>query len=95
MKTSDLSFVPLSQASLCLDCEVITAAPTSCPACGSGALMNMARALSRPYGGAADVCHTTVNDAYAKHIERQAFLASQDNSRVQDFRLLLFKEGEA
>jgi len=42
------SFVPLQQASLCLDCDVISAAHTRCLACGSQALLNVARALSRP-----------------------------------------------
>ncbi len=48
MKAPNRNFVPLNQASLCLDCEMVTAAPTCCPACGSGALMSIARALSRP-----------------------------------------------
>ncbi len=47
MNTSNLSLVPLRQASLCLDCETITTAHTNCHACGSGALLNVARALSR------------------------------------------------
>ena len=54
MKTSNPSVVPLRQASLCLDCEMITVAPTSCPACGSVALLNVSRALSRP--GLEGVC---------------------------------------
>jgi hypothetical protein len=45
MNTSDLSLVPLQQASLCLDCDMITAAHTHCFACGSVALMNLARTL--------------------------------------------------
>lgn len=48
MNTSNLSLVPLQQASLCLDCETITAAQTNCHACGSRALLNIARALSQP-----------------------------------------------
>ena len=48
MKTANMSVVPLRQASLCLDCEMITVAPTSCLACGSDALLNISRALSRP-----------------------------------------------
>lgn len=47
MKTENLSVVPLRQASLCLDCEMITIAPTSCLACGSDALLSISRALSR------------------------------------------------
>jgi hypothetical protein len=48
MNTSNLSLVPLQQASLCLDCETITAAQTNCHACGSRALLNIARALDQP-----------------------------------------------
>jgi hypothetical protein len=46
MNTSELSLVPLQQATLCLDCEMITAAHTRCFACGSVALMSLARALN-------------------------------------------------
>lgn len=48
MNTSNLSLVPLRQASLCLDCETITTASTNCQACGSQALLNVARALNPP-----------------------------------------------
>jgi hypothetical protein len=48
MNASNLSLVPLQQASLCLDCETITAANTNCHACGSRALLNIARALDQP-----------------------------------------------
>jgi hypothetical protein len=47
MNASNLSFIPLRQASLCLDCEVITLGHTRCMACGSSALLNVDRALSR------------------------------------------------
>jgi hypothetical protein len=46
MNTSKLSLVPLGQASLCLDCEMITSAHTHCFACGSVALLNLARTLN-------------------------------------------------
>jgi hypothetical protein len=46
MNTSELALVPLQQASLCLDCDMITAAQTHCFACGSVALMNLARTLN-------------------------------------------------
>lgn len=46
MKTSELDFVPLRQAYLCLDCEMITAAQSSCFACGSVALMSLAKTLN-------------------------------------------------
>jgi len=47
MDTSSLSFVPLRRASLCLDCETITSAHSCCQACGSHALLNIARTLDR------------------------------------------------
>jgi hypothetical protein len=49
----NFSAVPLVQANLCLDCEAITAANTNCLACGSRALLNVARVLSQP---SSDVC---------------------------------------
>ena len=49
MNTSHLSLVPLRQASLCLDCETIMTTQTNCHACGSRALLNVARALNRPH----------------------------------------------
>jgi hypothetical protein len=45
MNTSKLSLVPLQQASLCLDCDMISAAHTHCFGCGSAALLNLARTL--------------------------------------------------
>lgn len=45
MNIGNLDLVPLRQASLCMDCETITAAHTNCLACGSRALLNIARAL--------------------------------------------------
>jgi hypothetical protein len=46
MSTSTNCLVPLQQASLCMDCETITAAHTNCLACGSKALLNIARVLN-------------------------------------------------
>jgi hypothetical protein len=46
MNFTKLSLIPLQQASLCLDCETITAAHTHCFACGSTALLNLARTLN-------------------------------------------------
>lgn len=46
MNTSELSLVPLQHASLCMDCEMITASQAHCVACGSAALMSLARALN-------------------------------------------------
>jgi hypothetical protein len=48
MNSTNLNVVPLQQASLCLDCETITAALASCHVCGSRALLNLARALDQP-----------------------------------------------
>lgn len=48
MKTPKISVIPLQLASLCLDCEMITPASGRCMACGSGALLNVARTLSEP-----------------------------------------------
>jgi hypothetical protein len=42
----DVNLVPLQNASLCLDCEAITSAHTTCLCCGSQALLNIARILS-------------------------------------------------
>jgi hypothetical protein len=46
MNNSNIDLVPLQQASLCLDCEGITAAHTTCLCCGSQALLNVARILN-------------------------------------------------
>lgn len=48
MNSSGSSLVPLQLASLCLDCEMITPTRGRCTACGSVALLNVARMLSRP-----------------------------------------------
>ena len=48
MNSSGSSVVPLQLASLCLDCEMITPTCGRCIACGSVALLNVARMLSRP-----------------------------------------------
>lgn len=55
------SLIPLQRASLCLDCEVITPAQKSCLACGSVALLNVARALSGPqYAGIAGLSNPAI-----------------------------------
>lgn len=42
------SLIPLSLATLCLDCEFISSARGSnCPACGGAALFSLARLLNR------------------------------------------------
>jgi hypothetical protein len=65
------SVVPLQKACLCLDCEMIVAAHTNCSACGSTALLNIARALSRPgYLGdysQRDRSNAAIPPAYATH----------------------------
>lgn len=47
MNTENLDLVPLKKAGLCLDCDTITATHTTCLACGSRAVLNIARVLSR------------------------------------------------
>jgi hypothetical protein len=46
MNIATACLVPLQHASLCIDCETITAAHTNCLACGSKALLNIARVLN-------------------------------------------------
>jgi hypothetical protein len=46
MNTSEVSMVPLQQATLCIDCDMITSSQTRCFACGSVALMSLARTLN-------------------------------------------------
>jgi hypothetical protein len=48
MNSLDSGVVPLQFASLCLDCEMITPTRGRCTACGSVAVLNVARMLSRP-----------------------------------------------
>ena len=63
MNKSNPSLIPLQRASLCLDCEVITPAQKSCLACGSAALLNIARALSGPqYAGLTRLSNTAIAD---------------------------------
>jgi hypothetical protein len=45
MNAMDRSLVPLQQANLCLDCDIISTGHTYCFACGSTALLNLARTL--------------------------------------------------
>jgi hypothetical protein len=47
MTRANLSLIPLSVANLCLDCEMITATRDRCVSCGSAALLNLAKTLSR------------------------------------------------
>lgn len=46
MNVAEFSLVPLQKASLCMDCDMITAGHTHCLACGSAALLNLARTLN-------------------------------------------------
>jgi hypothetical protein len=67
MNKSNPSLIPLQRASLCLDCEVITPAQKSCLACGSAALLNVARALSRPqYAGIAGLSNPAISGVAPK-----------------------------
>jgi hypothetical protein len=73
MNNSDPSLIPLQRANLCLDCEVITPAHMSCLACGSTALLSIARALSGPaYPGMACfenpcLANPTISEVRRKH----------------------------
>jgi hypothetical protein len=81
MNVPNLSVVPLQQASLCLDCEMITAAATF-PACGSAALMNMARALSGP-GYRRDLRvrnRATADESYRYTESQQSLFIRRDTS---------------
>jgi hypothetical protein len=46
MNFATTCLVPLQQASLCVDCETITATHSNCLACGSKALLNIATVLN-------------------------------------------------
>jgi hypothetical protein len=71
MNTSNVGLVPLQQASLCLDYEAIAASHAKCPACGSGALLNVARALSRPdYAGLLCPTNLAIAEIPRKRINR-------------------------
>ena len=55
------STIPLDLAVLCLDCNSVSDANRRCPACCSGALMNLSVVLNRPadfagYQDLADPC---------------------------------------
>ena len=39
--------IPLQLATLCMDCNMITASTTDCLVCGSAALLNLARVMNR------------------------------------------------
>lgn len=67
MNTSELSLVPLQQASLCLDCDMITAAHTHCFACGSVALMSLARTLN--------------GDTNTKRLRQEIFVVKKSSPR--------------
>jgi hypothetical protein len=61
------SLVPLQLASLCLDCETITAAHKQCSACGSVALLSIAKTLSHPRAD-----NLAVAAVASIHVARQA-----------------------
>jgi hypothetical protein len=91
MKTSCRNFVPLRQASLCLDCEMISDTAVACPACGSAALMNMARALGNAgQSHGAYVGPLPDHAAYASRPERR-FVFERSKERSHAFRLPLLQ----
>lgn len=68
MNKPNPSLIPLQRASLCLDCEVITPAQKSCLACGSAALLNVARALSgSQYTGIAGLSNPAIAGVPRRH----------------------------
>lgn len=75
MTTSELSLVPLREASLCVDCEMITASQTRCLACGSVALMSLARTLNGRASYSKPVRRNAVriNDSSPRHLQPSAF----------------------
>jgi len=84
MKPTNRNFVPLNQASLCLDCEMVTAAPNCCPACGSGALMSISRALSRPdCTSFLTIDNTIINERPQRTMMPRAF-SFRPNTRTPD-----------
>jgi hypothetical protein len=75
INTSKMSPVPLQQASLCMDCDMITAAHTRCFVCGSAALLNIAKALN--------------GDEYADALQPElATMTSIPSRRVHQTRVL-------
>jgi hypothetical protein len=67
MNNSNPSLITLQQASLCLDCEMLTAAHKNCLACVSRALLSVARALSRPeYAGLVCLNNTAMAEVPTK-----------------------------
>ena len=87
MNTSELSLVPLQQANLCLDCEMITASQTRCFACGSVALMSLARTLNgKPsFSKPARRNIVVINDNSARHSQPLA-LKNRRLRQTQRFR---------
>jgi hypothetical protein len=75
----NLSLVPLRQASLCIDCETITTAQTNCYACGSRALLNIARALDQQRPSTACSGATAVVQMYPRVRQRNTFHGSGSN----------------
>jgi hypothetical protein len=71
MNSSSSNLVPLQLASLCLDCEMISSAGGRCVACGSSALLNVGRMLSRP--GSA---HFSTDKYAASPVSFDSFIAA-------------------
>jgi hypothetical protein len=82
MNVTKLSLVPLQQASLCLDCDMITAAHTHCFACGSVALMNLARTLNGEECNAAPPALAAAAVVSVRHTERPASISSIGSRRA-------------
>jgi hypothetical protein len=71
MINSNPSLIPLQRASLCLDCEIITLAQKSCLACGSAALLSVARALGgAQYAGISRLSRTAIAEAPRRNYQQ-------------------------
>jgi hypothetical protein len=83
MNIEKISLVPLQQAFLCMDCEMITAANSRCIACGSAALLNVAKALNGDeYAEPMQPELVTVASVPARHV-RQAKVLYATGSRMK------------
>jgi hypothetical protein len=76
---SNLSLVPLQQASLCLDCETITTAYTNCLGCGSRALLSLARVLSQHSTDLSSRANTTPVPISFPRRQRHTFHPAEPN----------------
>jgi hypothetical protein len=87
MNISQLSLVPLRQASLCVDCDMITSSHTHCLACGSAALLSLARTLNGPEDSEPEPQKLMVMSALgARHVQEPTVFRSKGSHRRPRFR---------